>query len=136
MAWITPDQVAPILGHDLTDDPWIEGVVAHVEGLAEAEIGEPELPLSKKLTAVVVDIAVRLWRLSRASGYNLEGVSRESLGDFTSEQPQPLAGFGLTNAEKDRLRRAVGNNRTWVQPVTRGPLETSGPPMSILGDDW
>jgi hypothetical protein len=124
MAWITPHQVGAVLHTDLSGDPWIDDLIEHVEGLCEVEIGEQDEPISRRLAAVVTQIAARMWRAAVAAEGNPEGISQETIGAYSYSQ-STIAALGLTNAEKDSLRKAVGRTGLWVQPTTRGPVETA-----------
>lgn len=126
--WVDPMEVAVLVGMGRVNDPNIATIIVHVEGLCELEIGEQELPLSRALRSVVAEIAVRLWRASRAAAMNPEGVTQGNLGPAGFSQPSAEStGLGLTDREKDALRQAVGKSSLWVLSTTRGPVETPGP---------
>lgn len=126
MAWITPKEVEEVYPFvtDLT-----ETQAAHIQGLCEAVVGFQEEPISSKLKAVVIDIAVRWWRGLQSATTNPAGFESEQIDDYSYKHPSGgpiLTGWGLLKTEKQALRRAVGIPTFGVLSLTRGPLETPG----------
>ena len=131
MAWINPHTIEAIIQTDLVTDPYIDHLITHVQGLCELEIGEQTEPVSNKLAAVFSQIVARFWRAGKAASTSPQGYQSERVDDYQYEYPSQgamLAGFGLTNAETKRLKKAAGQTQLWVQPISRGDgLETAGP---------
>lgn len=129
MAWLTPEDVEAVYpAADLTQ-PQLD----HIQGLAEGCIGPQEEPIAARLKAVMVDIAFRFWRGLQAASTNVEGYQAERTPEYGYEYPVGgpiLSGFGLTDRECEALRKAVGAAGLWVQPVSRGVVETPSAP------DW
>lgn len=126
MAWITPGDVEAVypFADSITQDQ-----CDHVQALCEGVVGFQEEPVPSKLKAVVVEIAVRFWRGVKGATLSPAGFQSERTDDYQYEYPTggpQLVGFGLTNADKKALRRAVGIPSVGVIHITRGPLETSG----------
>jgi len=129
MAWIDPTDVTDVYpSATVTAD-----LVAHVQGLAEVEIGDQTEPVSSKLAAVMVQIVHR-FSLAAAGDDN---ISQEALGPYSYTRAT-VSGLGLTKTEKRLLKKAAGQSTFWVQPITRSAegkgLETAGP--LAAGDDW
>lgn len=125
MAWIEPAAVELLLRTDLSEDPYIEGFIDHVQGLAEIEVGTQDEP-SAGLQAVFAEIVARKYQASLDAVTNPTGVSQESIGGYSWSRFTAV-GMGLTDAEKKALRKAAGISGIWVQPITRGDqLETAG----------
>lgn len=136
MAWITQADVAAVYPAVTGADDF-DALIDHVQALAEIEIGTQTEPVTSKLKAVTVDITYRAWRARKAGELNPAGYQSEAIDEYSYQLPQgPVleAGFGLTNREITRLRKAVGETGLWVQPTTRGPLETA--PSHHADDDW
>lgn len=126
MAWITFDQVEVLLQQNLDHDPYVIGLIDHAQGLAEVEIGEQEEPVSRRLQSVLANVVARMWQSGQSAQINPAGLQSETTGPHTIQDPRAgTAGLGLTDREKDQLRKAVGRTGLWVQPTTRGPLETA-----------
>lgn len=127
--WIATTDVTDVYPDtDVTD-----GLIGHVQGLAEIEIGEQDEPVSTGLAAAMVQIVHR-FALAASDDDN---ISQETLSSYSYTRTS-LSGLGLTRAEKKLLRKAAGINGTWVQPIsvasTEGAgLETAGPDT---GDSW
>lgn len=136
MTWINRIDVAVVLQRDLDDDPWIDDLILQVQGLCEIEIGEQEEPVPRPLAALVTQITARHYRAGVGAAANPAGFQTESIEDYTYTVPTGAhieAGLGLTKREKADLRRAVGRGTgLWVQPTTRGPVETPGPECDPL----
>lgn len=127
MSWITERQVSTLLQTDLSDDPHIDGLIAHVQGLAEVEIGEQATP-SAGVQSITAQIVARMWQAGQSAKINPAALQSDTVGPFTIQDPNAgAAGLGLTNREKASLKKAVGKTGIWVQPTTRGDIET--PPI-------
>lgn len=136
MAWIEPEAISDLIG-DTFDEGLIDFTIDHAQALAEIEVGEQEVPLPRGLKAVLTQIVIRMLRSFEEARTNPTGLTQESLGSY-SYSISTVAGLGLTNAEKKLLRKAAGLSGIGVLRITRGPLETPGPP-GILGPssiDW
>lgn len=117
MPWIEPDAVAVLVQTDLTDDPWIPGLIDHAEQLIEAEIGAQDeyAGLPAGLAAITAQVVARLWRAGKAANVNPAGHNMEVLGPHTFQAGNLQAGWGLTRGEKDAL--AKFRSKLWVQPT-------------------
>lgn len=142
MPWITYEDVEPIIQTGLSDDPYIEGLIDHVQGLAESVIGDQGSgPLDPgPLASVFAEIVARRWRGGKAASSNPAGYQSESVEDYSYSVPTGShlagnAGLGLTKAERKDLKAAVGRTGLWVQPTTRGNVETAPRHHSEI-DDW
>jgi len=125
MAWITPSDVEPVLRTELTSDVFIDGLIDHAQGLAEVEIGEQDPP-SNAVKAVLAQIVARMWQDGESARVNPAGFAMETTGPFTLQDTTPgTAGLGLTNRERQSLKRAVGQMQISVLSTTRGDLETA-----------
>lgn len=125
MAWITSDQVGVLLQTDLSADAYIDALIDHAEGLAEAVIGSQTDPVGAGLQAVLATIVARMWQAGRNAQSNPAGHSMEQTGPFAQQSPNAgAAGLGLTNREIKSLRKAAGLLSVGILPTTRGPLET------------
>jgi hypothetical protein len=127
-AWITSEIVGVLVRTDLSADTFIDDLIDHVQGLSENEIGEQADP-SNGLKAVFAEIVARKWRAGRAAEMNPAGFQSDSAGPYSMSDPGARAGvgLGLTDREKQDLRRAVGLGGMWLQPTSRSDrLETSG----------
>lgn len=111
MPWIEPDDVTAVFP---TDAP-TQGLIDHVEGLAENEIGSQTEPVSNKLKAVMVQI---VHRFSLASNDD-DNIRQESIGSYSYTKAMQ-SGLGLTEREINKLHKAVGKTRLWTQPISRG----------------
>lgn len=125
--WITVRQVASLLQTDLDADPYIDDLLTHVQGLAEAEIGVQDTPTAG-LQSVVAQITARMWQAGQSAKINPAALQSDTTGPFTFQDTNAgAAGLGLTNRERAALKKAVGRSGIWVQPTTRGDIET--PPI-------
>lgn len=123
MAWITVDDVTDVFP---SASP-TENQIAHVQGLAEAVIGEQDEPVGNALKSVMVEIVHRFWRATVGAATSPQGYQSERVDDYEYQYPAGgplLSGFGLTKKDEKDLRRAVGETGLWIQPTTRGPVET------------
>lgn len=129
MAWITTDAVTVLLQTDLTDDEYVEALINHAQALAEVEVGTVAEP-SAGLKAVLAQVVARMWQAGKNAQVNPAAMTMEVAGPFTFQTATAgVAGLGLTNREKDQLKKAAGSSPFWVQPTTRGDiLET--PPIT------
>lgn len=130
-AWLEPEDVAVLIQTDLSDDPWIEGVIAHAQSLVEGEVGEQdESDLPAGLVAITTQIAARLWRAGRAANVNPAGNTQETLGPHSVTAGNFDAGWGLTRREQEQLGKF--RSPLWVQPThAADALET---PAGLLAD--
>ncbi len=135
--WLNHHDLAPHIG-DVSADDSVDPLIAQAQALAEIEIGDRDEPVSRRLSAVMTQIVVRMWRNAQEARQNPAGLQQQALGPFSmsTQQHSSGAGLALTNAEKALLRKAVGRGSLWVQPFTRGPLETASPVASRFGDTW
>lgn len=134
MAWIEPEAISNLLG-DTFDEGLTDFVIDHAQALAEIEIGEQDTPTSR-VKAVMVGIVIRMLRSFEEARTNPSGITQEALGAY-SYSVSSVAGLGLTNAEKRQLRKAAGLSQLGVVRITRGGLETAGPPVVLRrGIDW
>lgn len=134
MAWITPEDVEAVYPFATT---LTETQCAHIQGLCEAVIGHQDEPVTNRVKAVVVDIAVRFWRGVQGATASPAGYQSERIDDYQYDYPAAgpiLTGFGLTQLEKKSLRRAARIPEVGVMKLTRGPLETSGVDNLPYGD--
>jgi len=117
VAWITPADITDVYPSDGST----EGLIDHVQALAEIEIGTQDTPTGQ-LQAVMVQITHRFYLASTGD----ENIVQETLGPHSYTRAQ-ISGLGLTKAEKALLKKAVGETQFWVQPLSRGDrLETAG----------
>lgn len=132
--WITRSRVETVLQTSLSDDPYIEDLIEHAQGLAEIEVGKQTAP-SAGLKSVLAQIVARMWRAGQSAQVNPAGVQSETAGPFTYQDPNARsAGLGLTDREKKALRKAAGVSGLYVQPTIRADaLET--PPTRDLVED-
>lgn len=122
-AWITPAEVDTVYGDVVTTDQ-----IAHVQGLAEVEVGPEDLVVTPGLRAVMVEIMHRFVQ-SLDSG----NVKTEQLGPYSTTYAS-TSGFGLTDREITKIRRAVGKHHPlWVQPTYRESDEDTSWP-TVLPD--
>ena len=121
MAWIEPADIVAVFPTDAST----EGLIAHVQALAEVVIGEQTEPVTSQLAAVMVQITHRFYLATDADG----NIVQETLGPHSYTRSS-TSGFGLTNAERALLKQAIGESVLWVQPFTRGPLETANTPFA------
>lgn len=125
MAWITEEQVSTLLQTDLSEDSYIDGLITHAEGLAEAIIGTQTEPVSAGLQSVLATIVARMWQAGKNAQVNPGAFSMEQTGPFAIQSPNAgTIGLGLTNREVKALRKAAGLLSVGTLPTTRGPLET------------
>lgn len=137
MAWITLDDVEPFVRIDLADDDTVDRLIAHAQLLAEVEIGDQDEPVSQKLSAVLTQIVVRMWRGSKEAELNPAGINQENLGPYGFQTQNSGAGLGLTNAEKKLLRKAAGLTGLSTIRLSRGPVEMADRHVDGLDpDDW
>lgn len=137
MAWITSTAVEPLVQTDLSADTFISALINHAEALAEIEVGVQTEPVSAGLQAVLAQIVARMWRAGQGAAVNPGGFQSETSPEYgysVPTGPTLAAGLGLTNQEKKDLKRAAGVNGLWVQPTTRGDVETAR--LSSELDDW
>jgi hypothetical protein len=127
MAWIDSARVETLLQRDLSEDPWIDGLIDHAQGLAEIVIGAQTEPVANRLQSALAQIVARMWQAGQSAQINPGALQSETTGPFTFQDVRAgAAGLGLTNREKELLRSAVGKTGLWVQPTTRGDhLETA-----------
>lgn len=134
MAWIEPEAISNLLG-DTFDEGLTDFTIDHAQALAEIEVGEQDEP-SGRLKAVLTGIVIRMLRSFEEARTNPSGVTQETLGSY-SYSVAAVAGLGLTNAEKKQLRKACGVSQLGIVRITRGGLETAGPPVVLRRDiDW
>lgn len=139
MAWITPEEVTAVFPDLATEDTdYIQALIDQVQGLAEVIIGAQATP-SAGLKATMNQIVVRFWRGNKAATANPSGHQSESVEDYSYSDPtggsfSQASGLGLTDREKKALRSAVGRTGLWVQPTTRGNVETA--PRQNDADEW
>lgn len=117
MAWITPADITAVY----SDASVTTAFIAHVQSLAEVCIGAQTEPVSAQLKATFIDIA---YRKSRDVATNPDGVTQTQLGAFMEATPG-APGLGLTKTDCKNLKRAIGRTGLWVQPTTRGDVETA-----------
>lgn len=120
--WVQPEDIAEVYGAEVS-----EGFIRHVQSLAESCVGEHET-VSNRLKAAFVDV---VYRKHLATTHNPEGATQETLGSW-SYSVSNAPGLGLTDRDCKALKKAAGISGLWVQPLTRGPVETSGQPR----DNW
>lgn len=125
MAWINKSAVAVLLQTDLDEDPFIDALIDHAQGLAEIEVGEQDDP-STGLQSALAQIVARMWQAGQSAKVNPAGLQGQMAGPFNVQNPNGgAAGLGLTNREKALLRKAAGKTGLWVQPTSRADdLET------------
>lgn len=134
MAWIEPEAISNLLG-DTFDEGLTDFTIDHAQALAEIEVGEQDEPTGR-LKAVLTGIVIRMLRSFEEARTNPSGVTQETLGSY-SYSVSAVAGLGLTNAEKKQLRKACGVSQLGIVHITRGGLETAGPPVVLRRDiDW
>jgi hypothetical protein len=125
-AWIAPARIATLLRTELDADEYMVEFIAHVQGLAEVEVGPQEVPVSAGLASTFAEIVTRKYQATLDAETNPTGVSQESIGGYSWSR-YSVVGMMLTDAEKKALRKAAGVSGMWVQPITRGDrLETAG----------
>lgn len=137
MAWIEAADVEVLLQTDLSTDSNIDPLIAHVQLLAELEVGEQDAP-SSQLKAVLAQCVARFWQAGQNARVNPAAMTLDQAGPFSFQAAQPgAAGLGLTDREKEMLRKAAGAvSPMWVQPTYRNDsIET--PPVydDGLGDE-
>jgi hypothetical protein len=124
-AWIDHVPVGVLVQTDLSGDDYIEGLIAQAQGLAEVEVGTQATP-SAGLKAVLAQIVARMWQAGKSAQVNPAAMQSETVGPFNYQNPNAgTAGLGLTNREKAALRKAAGVTGLWIQPTTRGEVETA-----------
>jgi len=134
MAWITKSDVAVLLQTDLDDDQYIDGLITQAQGLAEIEVGALDEP-SAGLKAAVAQIVARMWQAGQSAKANPAGMQSQMAGPFNFQDTQGgAAGLGLTNREKNLLRKAAGKGGLWVQPTSRGDDLETPPNHRVLED--
>lgn len=126
MSWLEPADVADVYGVEIP-----RAFIDHVQALAEVCVGEQTEPISTKLAATFVDVVYRKWL---AKEQNPSGITQEQLGPYMYSM-QGAPGLGLTDADCKRLKKAAGISGLWVQPLTRGRLETAGPPIEYWAEE-
>lgn len=139
MAWITSTDVEVVLQTDLSGDAWIDGLIDHVQGLAESVIGlVDDDDVTNRLKSVFAQIVARFWRSGKAAATNPQGYETERIDDYQYQYPaggpSNVSGLGLTNREKKDLRRAAGLRPVWALTIDNSPVE-HGPEVNDL-DDW
>jgi hypothetical protein len=115
MSWVTPENVEAVYPNSNVSAAFI----AHVQSLAEICVGEHDEP-SAKLKAAFTDV---VYRKHLATVNNPEAVNQETLGSY-SYSMTGAPGLGLTDKDCKSLKKAAGLSGLWVQPTTRGPVET------------
>lgn len=119
--WIEAEAVETLLQQSLASDTYIDNLIAHAQGLAEIEVGTQDTP-SSGLKAILAQIVARMWQAGQSANMNPAALQGDVAGPFSYQNPNAgAAGLGLTNREKNDLRKAAGKSGLWVQPLTRGP---------------
>lgn len=145
MAWITPSRVATILRIELDTDEYMAELIDHVQGLAEDIIGIQDLDTldagtaadqskARRIRSTFAEIVARKYQASLDAEANPTGATQESLGGYSYTRSN-LVGFGLTEDEEKRLRRAAGISGLWVQPTTRDGSGTGVEDDQLLDTD-
>lgn len=119
MSWITPEDVEAVYPDTTVTQPFLD----HLQSLAEVCTGIQETPISAHLKAAFIEVAQRK---SLAGDHNPQGLTSETLGSYSYQQPG-APGLGLTKAECRSLKRAVGKSGLSAIAITRGEVET--PPI-------
>lgn len=131
MAWITSDDVKIVLHRDLSSDEFIGGLIDHAQHLAELEVGTQDTP-NDKLKAVLAQIVGRMWQAGESARMNPAGVMSETAGPFNYQDPNAgVAGLGLTNREKQDLKKAAGVSGLWIQPTSRSDTDAG---LEVAGE--
>lgn len=120
-AWITPADVHTVYGEIVTVDQ-----IAHVQGLAEVEIGPDVEIVTAALRSVMVEIMHRF-----VQSLDNGNVKTEQLGPHSTTYAS-TSGFGLTNREINTIKAATGRHHPlWIQPTTRDhPQPTATPGLT------
>lgn len=88
---------------------------ALVRGYAAQEWADDSAPAD--VAALVVQVAARVW-------FNPQGVTSETIDDYSRRFDGQETGLFLTESERTILNRyRASTSGLWVQPTTQGPLE-------------
>lgn len=88
--------------------------------LVRDEAGRTWLDDSGALTEVPASIRAVVLRAAERAVRNPDGFRSESAGDYSYQRAETESGVFLTDAERRRIRQAIGRSGLWTQPVTRG----------------
>lgn len=93
----------------------LSAATALVRGYASQEWDGDTAP--DDVAALVVQVAARVW-------FNPQGVTSESIDDYSRRFDGQETGLFLTESERTILNRyRTSTSGLWVQPTTQGPLE-------------